>query len=30
ELHREIALQASAEKMSINDWAIEAFEKAVQ
>ncbi|HCS38346.1 MAG TPA: toxin-antitoxin system HicB family antitoxin [Anaerolineaceae bacterium] len=30
ELHREIALQASAEKMSINDWAIKAFEKAVQ
>lgn len=30
ELHREIALQASSEKMSINEWVIEAFEKAVQ
>jgi predicted HicB family RNase H-like nuclease len=30
ELHREIALKASAEKKSINEWAIEAFEKAVQ
>jgi predicted HicB family RNase H-like nuclease len=29
ELHREIALQATSEKISINDWVIEVFEKSV-
>ena len=30
ELHREIALQATFEKKSINEWVIDAFEKAFQ
>jgi predicted HicB family RNase H-like nuclease len=30
ELHREIALQATSEKKSINEWVIDAFEKAFQ
>ena len=29
ELHREIALQATAQKVSINDWVIDVFEKSV-
>ncbi len=29
ELHREIALQATSENISINDWVIETFEKAI-
>jgi predicted HicB family RNase H-like nuclease len=29
ELHREIALQAISEKISINDWVIEVFEKSI-
>ena len=30
ELHHDIAIQAARERKSINDWAIEAFEKAVK
>lgn len=30
ELHRSIATQAAIEKKSLNEWAIEAFEKAVR
>ena len=30
ELHREIALKATSERISINDWVIDVFEKSVQ
>lgn len=29
ELHREIALQAASEKISINEWVIRAYEKSI-
>lgn len=30
DLHREIVLQASAEKKSINEWVIDAFERSIK
>jgi len=30
ELHREIAIQATAKKRSLNEWVVETFHKAVQ